>query len=64
MTYRLILFAILLVAAASLPAYAGIGDTLGLIAEGAVQLPVSLVKIIGGTFKLIGDVLTFPFRAF
>jgi len=32
-----------------------------MIGEGAVGLPVSLLKLVGGTLKLVGEILIFPF---
>ena len=45
----------------AIPAFAAVPQTVTMICEGAVGLPVSLLKLVGGSLKLIGEVLIFPF---
>ena len=57
-------FIFLLLLVAAVPVYAGMGNTIALVGQGAVELPISVLKIVGGTFKLVGETLTLPFRIF
>ncbi len=56
-----VFFLVVLLMVAAIPAYAAIPQTITMIGEGAVGLPVSLLKLVGGTLKLVGEVLIFPF---
>ena len=48
----------------AIPVYAEIKEAVAMIGDGAVGLPVSLVKLVGGVFVLVGEVLIFPFTLF
>ena len=55
-----ILFLLVFLAAA--PAFADLGQAITTTGEGAVGLPVSLVKLVGGLLWTVGEVITLPFR--
>lgn len=42
-------------------AEASIPDTARIVGEGLIEFPVSIVKILGGTCKLIGEIALSPF---
>lgn len=55
----LFLAAILLTAS---PVWASVGEASATVVDGAVNLPLSLVKLVGGVVWLVGEVLILPFR--
>ncbi len=42
---------------------ANIGDALTTTAQGAVDVPVGLFKLVGGLLWTVGEVIVLPFRA-
>ncbi|HXV28513.1 MAG TPA: hypothetical protein VD913_06055 [bacterium] len=59
-----LLWSVLIFLAFQSSAFAGMGESVGMIGEGTVELPVSVVKLVGGTLKLVGELLILPFTAF
>ena len=55
------LFLLFLLVAAT-PAFADLAKAASTTLEGAVYLPVSLVKFVGGAFWTVGEAVTLPFR--
>lgn len=49
---------------ASLPAWANIDEAGVTVVEGAVGLPVSLVKLVGGALWFVGELIALPFKGF
>lgn len=45
----------------SSPVYASLDKALATTAEGAVEFPVGLVKLVGGIVWTIGEAIAFPF---
>ena len=64
MKKRIFLISFLLLISYSTQAPAAIQDGLKMLAEGAVEAPVGLVKLVGGLLITVGEVLIFPFRFF
>jgi len=46
------------------PAHAEMGDALAMMGEGIIDLPTSLIKVVGGALQFVGEILLFPFRLF
>jgi|GEM_PF-1399363 len=46
---------------ASASAYASLDQATGTLVEGAVGLPVSIVKLVGGLVWTVGEVIILPF---
>ena len=44
------------------PAFADIDQAVATVAEGAVEFPVGLVKLVGGLVWTIGEAIALPFR--
>ncbi len=57
-----ILFLLLLLVAAT-PVFADLAQATSTTVEGAVGLPTSLVKLVGGLVWTVGEVIILPFRA-
>ena len=62
MNKRMLLLLFLFLLAASVPAFASLEEAASTTAEGAINLPLSLVKLVGGAVWTVGEVIALPFR--
>lgn len=60
--YWVMAAALFLILTATTPLYATLDQALTTTGEGAVGLPVSLVKLVGGLVWTIGEVIALPFK--
>ena len=62
---RYVFIAVLFILALwSTAGFAEIGESIGMIGEGAVGVPTGFLKLVGGTLRLVGEVLLLPFQIF
>ena len=62
MNKRTLLILSILILLAATPVFAELEQAVSTTVEGAVGLPVSLVKLVGGLVWTVGEVIAFPFR--
>ena len=61
--YTVLFLAAVLLTAMTMPAWASLAEATATLVEGAVGLPTSLVKLVGGILLTVGEVIIFPFTA-
>ncbi len=58
-----IAFSVLLLLLMATPVFADLGSATATTIDGATNLPLSLVKLVGGLVWTVGEVIALPFRA-
>jgi hypothetical protein len=60
--YLFLLILLIVSALAAAPVFASVAEAGQTVTEGAVEFPTGLLKLVGGTVWLIGEVIALPFR--
>lgn len=62
MKNKILLMTVIAMILLAAPAFADIDQSVATMVEGAVEFPVSLVKLVGGLVWTVGEAIALPFR--